>query len=120
MRLLFKRFLALAIDMFIIGAFIAPFGVILAFLNLNSLLKYLTYVAFLLFFCRDLYDKKGSFGKIKMQLTLKFNEDMAIDKIKYYKVVRNLTLIVWPLEAFVALVNKGKRIGDLLANTEVC
>ncbi|MGQ1788550.1 RDD family protein [Saccharicrinis sp. GN24d3] len=33
--------------------------------------------------------------------------------------LRNMTMLIWPLEAFMILVNPKRRIGDFIANTEV-
>ena len=34
-------------------------------------------------------------------------------------VLRNVTLIIWPLEVFVALISPNKRLGDLIAGTKL-
>ncbi|HEY5751278.1 MAG TPA: RDD family protein [Chryseolinea sp.] len=33
--------------------------------------------------------------------------------------IRNITLFIWPLEAIVAMINPGRRLGDFIAGTEL-
>lgn len=33
--------------------------------------------------------------------------------------LRNITLIIWPVEVVVSLINPGRRLGDFLAGTRV-
>ena len=121
MKLLTYRVIAMFIDMFLVGIITAPIGVLAAFLDVDFILKFTVVSSFLLFFLKDLYSKKGSYGKLKMNLCLrvKLSASKSEQELKYFKVLRNVTLVLWPLEIFVALVNNGKRIGDLLGNSRV-
>ncbi|MCH2083210.1 MAG: hypothetical protein MK226_12530 [Saprospiraceae bacterium] len=121
MKLLTYRVIAIFIDMNLVGIITAPIALVAAFLDADFILKFTVVSSFLLFFLKDLYSKRGSYGKLKMNLCLhvKSSAGRSEQELKYFKVLRNVTLILWPLEVFVALVNNGKRIGDLLGNSRV-
>ena len=38
---------------------------------------------------------------------------------EYKCMLRNITMIIWPIEAIVIMINPSKRIGDLIAGTEI-
>jgi uncharacterized RDD family membrane protein YckC len=78
---------------------------------------YLNIFAFSLYFNKDIYLGR-SIGKriIKLQL-IDIKTNQPAGALRCF--IRNLTLIVWPIEAIVALVNNERRIGDFIAGTKL-
>lgn len=113
-----KRIGAFLIDHFIISfIFIPPY--ILMELNGIETLRFgffsLPYVALL---CKDLFGT--SIGKKVMGLKITFDFIPSSSKEKFIKlIVRNIPLLLWPIEGIVIWGGSPKRIGDKLAGTTV-
>lgn len=71
------------------------------------------------FSLKDNYSLQGSFGKRLWGLKLCFYSKKNSKKHNLKRFARNLPLIFWPIEGLVCLLNKGKRIGDYIAQTSV-
>jgi uncharacterized RDD family membrane protein YckC len=78
---------------------------------------YLNIFAFSLYFNKDIYLGRSPAKRIlKLQIVdIKTNEPANPLKC----LVRNLTIVIWPIEAIVALVNNERRIGDFIAGTKL-
>ncbi len=65
---------------------------------------------------KDLYFKNGSLGKkiFKLEIVTLRNERPT----NLVKILRNLTIIIWPIECVLILIGK-ERIGDRLCKTKV-
>lgn len=128
--ILLKRCLAFTIDWLIIGCIM----VFVLLINPNFSIEYLMYpsidsgvsinifvsMAFVLvaIIFKDFIFGDASIGKKVFGLrVVTKNSDIKPTKIQLIK--RNLLLFIPQIEFFVLLFNKGRRIGDIIANTEV-
>src|SRR5688572_6713391 len=78
---------------------------------------YLNIFAFSLYFNKDIF-----LGRSPAKRILKFqvvNASTGEPANPLRSLIRNLTIILWPIEAIVALINPGRRIGDYLAGTRL-
>jgi uncharacterized RDD family membrane protein YckC len=66
---------------------------------------------------KDLFGGR-SMGKRFFGLAVRDANDLNNTPTKSRLVIKNITLIVWPLEFIYYLIN-NKRIGDLIAKTQV-
>lgn len=81
---------------------------------------YTIYIAgamYALFFCKDSINGRSPGKKIMGHQVV--NHKTGLPANPWRCVVRNLFCILAPVEAIVALVNPGRRIGDFVAGTEV-
>ncbi|RPF50368.1 RDD family protein [Aquisalibacillus elongatus] len=120
-----SRVFAFIIDHFIISFIVVvPFTFFLINEGLNNNLVFRgfwigLFVAFVLYSFKDSY-KGASIGKsiIGIGVRDEENKDEVPSKTRLF--LRNLILIIWPVELIVFAVNKDKqRIGDNLANSVV-
>ncbi|MEL7119290.1 MAG: RDD family protein [Bacteroidota bacterium] len=114
--LLFRSF-AFMIDLMIGAILGSPFHALGLIFGINELSDMGVFIGWVYILIKDTITPSGSFSKKLLGLKLISQKN---DKISYFQsIVRNLFLFAWPLELFISLINKGKRIGDLIANTEV-
>ena len=78
---------------------------------------YLNILACSLIFNKDIY-----LGRSVAKRVLKFqivdnNSNMPSNPLRCF--VRNLTIIIWPIEVLFTLVNKQRRLGDYIAGTKL-
>ncbi|WP_143473635.1 RDD family protein [Flavilitoribacter nigricans] len=93
-------------------------GFIGAIIGISLSLTLGFYIAVVFFLSKDLWFQEGSFGKKKLGLKLTSNVDSRITA-GVNKIIRNITLFIWPIECVFVIINKGRRIGDLIGNTSV-
>ena len=111
-----RRLLALMIDMGIatlIGMsleFILPDEYLY-----GGFLPFIVSIVFILL--KDTFSIKGSIGKniFKMRVLKNDGSELKLG----FRVLRNFTLLLMPLEILIALLFKGKRLGDIIFHTEV-
>ena len=109
-----RRGLAFLIDLLIVGLI----GVILGFIPIPSNMEHIMfYFIVILWLLKDVVYKDGSVGKRIMQLKLYFNNPNLNFRI-ISRVLRNITLIIWPIEAILVIIFK-KRLGDYIFGTLV-
>ena len=129
-KFLIRRFLAFMID------WLVMFGVAMAFIfygpgsdpeNLISpSLKMFTTAGFLLGLawlllyglCKDCLFGRRSLGKLILGLSIQNSETGGTVSFGNL-ILRNMTYVIVQIEGIVVLVNKGKRLGDLIAKTQV-
>ena len=75
----------------------------------------LLFVTMIIFLCKDIV-KGQSIGK-------RFNKLKVVDKYgntpnPFKLIIRNITVVIWPLEVYFTITEK-KRLGDRLAGTDV-
>jgi uncharacterized RDD family membrane protein YckC len=120
MIIIAKRALAFFIDIAIVATIMLPICFVYIYFNLDvSIGLAFGAISFLLSFCKDLFSRKGSIGKKYMGLKLKFDSSISAELLIIYKIIRNIPLVIWPLEVFVAVMNRGTRIGDMIVGSEV-
>lgn len=78
---------------------------------------YLNIFAFSLYFNKDIYMGR-SFAKriLKLQI-VDVKTGLPANALKCF--LRNLTIIIWPIEVIVGLINNERRIGDFIAGTKL-
>jgi len=68
------------------------------------------------FLCKDLFGGR-SLGKRSQKLQLVRLDGSSVSYIRM--IIRNLFIIIWPVELIMYLANSGQRLGDLACNTTV-
>lgn len=124
-----KRILAIIIDQLILSWCCGGIGTIAmkyklsdtpAFseaFDMRNLVKIVTVIFLCIMILKDIF-KGASIGKRIFKLYVG-NATQPIQPVKKYKLIlRNITVLIWPIEAFLLLKN-GKRIGDYITNTTV-
>lgn len=129
-KLLIRRFLAFVIDwniMFGVAMALMLFGPgsnpeflvrpsIKMFTSVGFLLGLLWFVIYCLF--KDCLFGRRSLGKLICGLKIQNSE--TGDKASFGSLIlRNITYVIVQIEWIVVLVNKGKRLGDFIAKTQV-
>ena len=112
----FKRIFSIVIDFYItmfIG--LSIFFIVTKTFNIQSNLL-CDVLMIILFSLKDLIFKEGSIGKIVCKLKLSTNDNKEVSNI--FKILRNLTVIIWPIELLLLIIF-NKRIGDMLYKTKV-
>ena len=112
---LVKRIIAMFIDLSIVGGIGALLGFMFEFLNV---LDFSFEISILILLLKDLYNTNGSLGKNILKLKVQ-SSGVGTDVTKLYRILRNITLAIYPIELIIAFFNQGKRIGDLIFKTEV-
>lgn len=112
MNILSKRWVAFFIDLAIIA-----FPFVIAFIIFEAeLLLILLFFPFVLMLFKDIFGR--SLGKVLMKLKIESTEEGK--KLSVWKrIFRNVTLLLGIIEAIVAYMNDGIRLGDLIAKTRV-
>ncbi|MBR5236911.1 MAG: RDD family protein [Clostridia bacterium] len=114
-----KRILAFLVDYFASMIILALVG-LFSFLNITNRFWSQLY-GILLFFCvfiicfKDIFAGQ-SFGKRIMKLKVVSLENKQPNVLVL--LIRNITLLVWPIEVLLVLLDKP-RIGDVIAKTKV-
>ena len=111
------RLKSLIMDLIIIFIIIIPF-IIPLFFGLNNI-TYYTFVLSLLFtffLCKDLINFKYM-GKHKYNLKIVDINHKKLSPLKL--VLRNIFIIIWPLEFVMYFINPERRLGDIIFSTKV-
>ena len=113
-----KRIAAFLIDFAITCLiFLLPFIV----LNAEGILAFrfeYTLLPYVAVFCKDIFGR--SIGKKLMRLKVTFDDAQSSKAGKIFRlIVRNIPLLLWPIEAIVAYTGNNKRLGDKFAGTTV-
>ena len=113
-----KRIISFLIDFAIVCViFLLPFIVLNAEGTLPFRFEY-TLLPYVAVFCKDIFG--SSIGKKLMRLKVTFDNTPSNQMIKILKlIVRNIPLLLWPIEVIVAYTGNNKRLGDKLAGTTV-
>lgn len=83
----------------------------------TTLSFYLTTIIISLFLSKDCY-MGMSIGKRMLRLRVVDNK-MGSQANPFFCLVRNLTIVIWPVEAIFSLFNRERRIGDFIAGTKL-
>ena len=129
-KILARRFLAFVIDwniMLGVGWFLMFFGpgsnpeyFIYPSIQMFTSPGFLLGLGWMLFYCllKDCLFGRRSFGKMICKLTI-LNAGTG-EKASYGNlIIRNITYVIVQIEGIVVLVNGGKRLGDMIAKTQV-
>ncbi|MHA4740818.1 RDD family protein [Dyadobacter sp. MSC1_007] len=78
---------------------------------------YVNLIGFALYFCKDCINGQ-SIAKRILKLQVVDNETgLAASPLKC--LVRNLSIVLWPIEALISLTNTSRRLGDRIAGTKL-
>ena len=129
-KILARRFLAFVIDwniMLGIGWALMFFGpgsnpeyLIYPSIQMLTSLGFLLGFAWILLYClfKDCLFGKRSFGKLICKLTIQNSE--TGEKASWGNlIIRNITYVIVQIEGIIVLANGGKRLGDMIAKTQV-
>ncbi len=83
----------------------------------QEILKYLNFPVFVIYFCKDCIHGR-SFAKRNLNFCL-LSYSMNSEATPIQSVIRNLFIIIWPIEVVFALFNQERRIGDFVAGTKL-
>jgi uncharacterized RDD family membrane protein YckC len=115
MSLRVKRILTAIIEFYIVSAI----GFILwkVFNGLSERPILITLVALLIFVIKDSFGRssiiKAVFGLQIVQSKTKATSSVV------QRLIRNFSILIWPLELFLMLIRPNRRLGDLLVGTEI-
>jgi uncharacterized RDD family membrane protein YckC len=117
-----KRIMAFVLDLIIIDLILTPIFIALTFNDIaNKFFQYFDWfmlIGFLFFLLKDVVNGQSigkRFIKIKVIDTNNYMKTPKINRL----VIRNLFTFLWPVEVLLLLSNKRRKLGDLLANTDV-
>jgi uncharacterized RDD family membrane protein YckC len=98
---------------------VAITGIIIATIKIfqNNFPLIMLFVIYSFYFIKDIFNGK-SIGKMAIGLqVVDIDSGKPASLIKC--VLRNLTIIIWPLECIIALFNLDRRLGDYIAGTRL-
>lgn len=78
---------------------------------------YLNIFAFSLYFNKDIYLGRSIAKRMLKLQIVDIKTNQPANPLKCF--VRNLTIILWPIEVIAALINNERRIGDFIAGTKL-
>ncbi|WP_281988964.1 RDD family protein [Aquimarina aggregata] len=113
-----KRFLAFIIDLMLLGFIGGIFGLFIDKVEkFRFISDFIFYILMALFLIRDLFFRNGSIGK--KILNLKIVSDInGFNTNKVNKILRNITMIIWPIELIILLIS-NKRLSDYILKINV-
>lgn len=112
------RIVAFLIDISFALSVSVPFVLLILFFKINSPL-YLSFVLALVYsmlFCKDLLGCR-SLGKRMCNLLIVGRSKDKLSNLKL--ILRNIFIIIWPIELVMLFINSGRRVGDILFSTTV-
>ena len=112
-----KRFFAFFIDLALAGAISVFLNFFSSFIDINEdWSNSMSSLGLIFFFCKDLiFLRKGSIGKQIFKINIVFSS-ASFFYLRLF--IRNITLVLWPLEGVLVLLFK-KRLGDFLTGGRV-
>ena len=115
----FHRIMCMLLDHFIMCLIVVPISILLFALLIYLDIQPQFIFFFILFFYynKDFYRGKSPAKRLMGYQVINNKNGTPATEIQCF--VRNLTIIVWPIEVIVAFAFPKRRIGDLLANTKV-
>ncbi|GHV17559.1 hypothetical protein FACS1894169_12950 [Bacteroidia bacterium] len=115
-----KRLMSLLIDGLILMVICMFLISILLILNLAQNIAcriLLLSILFSLFFCKDILFRGQSIGKRNLKLKV---QDVSNQKTTLLRLIlRNLFIVVWPIEIVLILINPQRRFGDIIFGTKL-
>jgi hypothetical protein len=82
-----------------------------------SISEYLMFPVFVIYFCKDCVHGRSIAKRILKLSVVDYSSNVEASPIQ--SVIRNLSVIFWPIEVLVSFFNQERRIGDRLANTKL-
>jgi len=80
-------------------------------------MKYVSLFGFSLYFCKDVLNGRSIAKRIlKLQIV---DNDKGLAATPVQCLVRNIPLLLWPIEVIISMTNTSRRLGDRLARTKL-
>jgi uncharacterized RDD family membrane protein YckC len=114
------------IMIFVIMILIAPgmvYDIVQTFGDSNAQPKlflgnyYLNILGFSLYFNKDIYQGRSPAKRILKLQIVDIKTNRQANPLRC--LVRNITIVLWPIEVIVGLINNERRIGDFIARTKL-
>ncbi|AXT50595.1 hypothetical protein D1818_07020 [Aquimarina sp. BL5] len=119
-----NRVLSMLLDHFIMCLLIVPLGILIGVLafqfgqNFNKLTGIgLFSIPMFVYFNKDFLRAKSLAKRLMGYQIIDVKTNKPANELQCF--IRNLTIIVWPIEVVVGLINPKRRVGDFIANTKV-
>jgi uncharacterized RDD family membrane protein YckC len=84
---------------------------------IDAIYPWVVGAAILVYFNKDWFGGRSLAKRITGQEVVQVSSGRSADQFRCF--VRNLTILVWPLEVLVTLLSPSRRLGDWLAGTQV-
>jgi uncharacterized RDD family membrane protein YckC len=114
-----ERIVSMLIDGIIIMGIAMIFIILLFILGLGNDITsriLLLSLIYSLFLCKDLYQGQ-SFGKKKFNLKIISINNKELSSFKL--IIRNLFIVIWPIEIIMCLINPQRRLGDIIVGSKL-
>jgi uncharacterized RDD family membrane protein YckC len=119
-----QRLGSMLIDHIIMTLIAAGLGIPLMILNFFVLryfemdLKWIFGIfIFVLYFNKDFFNGKSIAKRLTGLIVMKNNDNEVASSLQCF--VRNLTIIIWPIEVLISLFSRHRRLGDFIAGTRI-
>jgi uncharacterized RDD family membrane protein YckC len=83
----------------------------------GGLIGIIIFILFSLYFNKDILNGRSPAKRILKFQVVDNDTNLAASPLKC--LLRNLTIIIWPIEVLITIFNPSQRLGDRLANTRV-
>lgn len=78
---------------------------------------YLNIIAFSLYFNKDIFHGRSVAKRVLKLQIVDIKTNTPANPLKCF--LRNLTIVIWPIEVIVSLINNERRLGDFIAGTKL-
>ncbi len=114
-RVVLRRIVAFFIDINLVAALMFLLGLIFELIEVDD---FSFSLAIILFLSKDLIFRNGSIGKKMLKINLISDNKRAKFVNSFYKILRNVTNFIWPIELIILLIFK-KRLTDMIFKFDV-
>lgn len=120
-----KRFAAATTDWFIMTLIAMPFAIPVIVYNISNKspdkpggpLWYIALIGFAIFFCKDCIQGRSIAKRLLNQQVVNKKTGQIANPLRCF--VRDIFMIVWPIEGIATLISPQRRLGDIVAGTKV-
>jgi len=84
---------------------------------MNGIFLAIGLLGFVAYFCKDIVNGRSPAKRILKLQVIDNNTGQAASPLKC--LLRNITIVIWPIEVIVAITNTNNRLGDRLAGTQL-
>jgi hypothetical protein len=109
----FKRIASALLDHVIITCLCVP---VLWLSDGSRFMPFAWVTSFLLYLNKDFLNGRSMTKRLLNMQVVNSSSRIGITRLQCF--IRNLTILIWPVEAILLLKNPNRRIGDYLARTE--
>ena len=119
-----QRLGSMLIDHIIMTVIAAGLGIPLMIINFFVLRYFKTDLKwvfgifiFVIYFNKDFFNGKSIAKRITGLIVVKNNGTEVASSLQCF--IRNLTIVIWPIEILISLFSRQKRLGDFIAGTRI-